>query len=289
MSRILLVYKRSYVERYRDDPRVLANLSKPERMRLRKTDRAHRNSLQSVREELVRRNLTVDVVWRGAISTRKKYDLVVAVGGDGTFFLASHSVGRTPLLGVNSDPNHSLGLHCGADQKTFPQMLDAVLAGRAKITKLNRMTVHVNSRRIPSLVINDVLFAHPSPAEMTRYKLTVDGKREDQRSSGLWIATASGSTAGIFAAGGRRMPFSSRRIQVLAREPYGWPRRPRLVRCTAKRSVEIHSLMAEAGMWIDGSYRQIMLRMGDRIRIQTGAEPLRVVHLDERRRRKLFP
>jgi NAD kinase len=41
-------------------------------------------------------------------------DLVVSVGGDGTFIRASHSVqeqSRTALLGVNSSPSSSFGFY----------------------------------------------------------------------------------------------------------------------------------------------------------------------------------
>ena len=63
----------------------------------------------------------------------------------------------------------------------------------------------------------------------------------------------------------------------------------RLLRGMAKRSLLLSSLMAEAAIWIDGSRLRYDLRLGDRVTVATGAEPLRVLGYDDARRRRLFP
>ena len=70
------------------------------------------------------------------------------------------------------------------------------------------------------ITLNDLLVAHANPAAMTSYTLDIGSVSEPQRSSGLWIATAAGSTAAIRAAGGRILPLRSRKLQYLVREPY---------------------------------------------------------------------
>ena len=57
----------------------------------------------------------------------------------------------------------------------------------------------------------------PTPAAMTSYTLDIGSVSEPQRSSGLWIATAAGSTAAIRAAGGCILPLRSRKLQYLVR------------------------------------------------------------------------
>jgi NAD+ kinase len=135
---------------------------------------------------------------------------------------------------------------------------------------------------------NDVLIAHRNPAAMTRYRLTVGAAPEDQRSSGLWVSTAAGSTAGIRSAGGRRMPITSKRLQYLVREPYTWPqRRYRLARGLVSR-LGLQTLTVDLGLWIDGSRVRYDLGLGDRVELQIGP-PLSVLCYDEKRRRRLFP
>src|SRR6185295_12301282 len=91
--------------------------------------------------------------------------------------------------------------------------------------RIHRMSVAINGKPVREQAFNDVLIAHRNPAAMTRYRLTIGASQEDQRSSGVWISTAAGSTAGIRSAGGRRMPITAKRLQYLVREPYTWPQR----------------------------------------------------------------
>jgi len=286
---VLLVYKRSFLERRRTELRLAGPIPRSERGRIEAADRENQRTLRHVRDELAARGLRVDMVYRGVLSVRKKYDLVVTVGGDGTFFLASHAVESTPVLGVNSDPDHSLGLHCGADRRTLSRVLDQVLRGTAPVVRLARLAIFVNGRRVRAYAVNDVLFASPNPALMSRYDLSIDGgPAERQRSSGVWFCTASGSTAGTYAAGGRPMPLASRRMQYVVREPYGWPRRPRWLRGFWTKRAELRCEMDAGAAWIDGSRRRIDLALGDRVVIRAGAPPLTVLNLDDARRRRLF-
>ena len=83
-------------------------------------------------------------------------------------------------------------------------------------TPVTRLAIDLEGRRLQP-ALNDVLVAHVQPAATSRYRLTLGRRSEEHRSSGLWVATAAGSTAGIRSAGGRPMPLTSRRIQFRAR------------------------------------------------------------------------
>jgi NAD+ kinase len=287
--RVLVVYKQSYLEAHRGDS-ALRRLEAKQRARLLRDDRENRSVLAFVMKELRKAGILATSVLRAKLAAQPRYDLIVTVGGDGTFFMAAHHAHGTPILGVNSVPWSSLGLFSGATRTTFPSKLKAALAGKLPATILNRFTVSVNGRVRPELGVNDVLIAHPSPAYLSRLAFSIDGRAaEIQRSSGLWISTAAGSTAAIRAAGGRRMPITDRRLQFLVREPYDWPSRARKQHGFAKRSVEVDILMNEAHLWVDGARTRVDLELGDRIRIATGAEPAVVLGVDLRRRDRLFP
>ena len=84
------------------------------------------------------------------------------------------------------------------------------------------------------------------------------------------------------------MPISSRRLQYLVREPYGWPqRRYRLGRGFSGR-LGLQTLTVDLGLWIDGSRVRYDLGLGDRIELGTGPA-LRVLGYNDARRRRLFP
>ena len=47
-------------------------------------------------------------------------DLIIAVGGDGTFLMASHFIfDKTPILGVNSDPRFKEGFFMTSEKNDF--------------------------------------------------------------------------------------------------------------------------------------------------------------------------
>jgi len=55
---------------------------------------------------------------------------------------------------------------------------------------------------------------------MSRYYLQVGKLLEEQRSSGVWIATAAGSTGGLRSAGGKVLPKEDKKFQYKPRELY---------------------------------------------------------------------
>lgn len=286
--KVLLVYKRSFLESHGGDRRIIAQLDPRSRTRLLRADVENRKARADVTAFLERRGVRYDAVVRGSAAARRRYELVVSLGGDGTFFAAARHVKDAPILGINSDPANSLGLWTCATRDTFPRPLELALEGRLPGTRLTRMALSINGRPIPEQPFNDVLFAHKNPAAMTRYRLEVDGRAEEQKSSGLWVATAAGSTAGIRSAGGRRMPVGSARLQYLVREPYAWPqRRYRFIRGFADR-VSLTSGIVDAGLWIDGARIRYDLHLGDRVDARRG-EPILVLGYDDRRRKRLFP
>jgi NAD kinase len=286
--RVLVAYKKSFLEIRGGRRRVLDALPAADRARFVRADLENKKALREVTSHLLRMGAKVDVVYRGTPGRRRLYDLVVSVGGDGTFLAAAGQVGETPVFGVNSDPSSSLGLWTCADRHTFRERLAAALRGEIPVRRLQRLRIVVNGRPVPELAFNDVLFASRNPAAMTRYRFTVDGRAEAQRSSGLWIATAAGSTAGIRSAGGRRMPLDATKIQYVVREPYTWPaRRYALARGFAS-DLRIVPMVGDSSLWIDGARTRKDLGLGARVEIRPGP-PLTVFGIDDRRRRRLFP
>ena len=286
--RVLIVYKKSFLESHGGDRRVVAQLEPADRARLTRADIENRRALGDVTGHLARQGVPTDAVFRGSIAARRKYDLVISLGGDGTFFATARYLKDTPILGINSDPANSLGLWTCADRSNFREPLELALAGRLKPKRIHRMLVSINGKPTREQAFNDVLLAHRNPAAMTRYRLSVGAVTEDQKSSGIWISTAAGSTAGIRSAGGRRMAIESRDLQYLVREPYTWPlRKYQLARGFTSR-LTFTTFMVDSAVWLDGSRVRYDLTLGDRVDLQSGP-PVHVLGYDDARRARLFP
>ena len=166
--RVLVVYKKSFLESHAADRRVIAQLEPRDRSRLLRADLENRRALADVTAHLEKLGVRYDAVFRGSLAERRPYELVVSLGGDGTFFAAARHLRDTPIMGINSDPSNSLGLWTAADRKGFRKPLELALAGKLRGTRLWRMRVSLNGKPPEERVFNDILLSHRNPAEIGR-------------------------------------------------------------------------------------------------------------------------
>jgi NAD+ kinase len=280
------------------DTRIKGLLARgdPTVRRLRRSHEDHESTRAEVEKAIAELGVEATFAEGARAKVEGDFGLVVTIGGDGTLLAASHRIGpNIPILGVNSAPGHSVGFFCAAKKGSVKQALVHALDGTTKGTVLTRMRVDLNDRCLHSRVLNDVLFSHTIPAATSRYILRVmhDGggpgagaephfDEEDQRSSGVWVGPAAGSTAAQRSAGGRILPLSSRKIQYVVREPYT----PLGERLTLSRgtidedgSIVILNKMREARLFLDGHHNVEDATVGDVITMRRSDETLTVLGL----------
>jgi NAD+ kinase len=281
--RVLVVYKKSAYQIYVRERRHtrVAELLRGKSSAVHGLMRAHKEhlrTLDSVRRALHAQGARAVFRHRSDRSSTDGFDLLVTVGGDGTLLWASQMVGDDcEVLAINSAPEDSVGYFCAGARAEFPDLLGDALRGRLRRTRLTRMQVDVDGEPVCKRVLNDVLFSHYSPAATTRYALTLRGRTEAQRSSGVWVATAAGSTAAIHSAGAPILPIGSKRLQFVVREPYAARGRGySLVRgaIAPGERLEIRSHMRAGRLYIDGPHIWRPVEIGAVLRIQRGSEPL---------------
>lgn len=199
--------------------------------------------------------------------------LVVAVGGDGTVLDVSHRVVGVPLVGINSDPDRSVGYFCAARAENCAGMLRAFMEDTARVVRLHRIAIDVDGVRHPFPCMNDILVTNQNPGMMSRYVLTAGQRSEKQASSGVWISTPAGSTAGIRSAGGTVMPLEGALVQYLVREPYA----PGSVHYELLRGIRhlreglsLRSLMDGGRLYIDGPHITAPFPLGATLRLSEG-------------------
>jgi NAD+ kinase len=291
--RVVVVAKRTAYRRFVEeerDPRAKALLRKrdPAVANWLDAHREHVRTVETVLRELERSGAQVMLVERAhAAFDPAGAALVVAVGGDGTLLAASHSVVHAPILGVNSAPGHSVGFFCSAQRATFRAMLAGALAGKLPSVKLTRMAVAVNGRLRTKHVLNEALYCHSSPAATSRYLLNHGKRTEEQRSSGIWIGPAAGSTAAQRSAGGRVLSLDSRALQLVVREPYtpsGKGYALTRLAIAYGDTVHVESKMDDSALFFDGPYRHVPVRLGDKVSFFASDEPLSVLGLKRSRR-----
>lgn len=290
--RVVVCAKRSAYRRFVEDEqdpraRILLDRKDPSVARWMDAHQQHVRTLDTVLAQLERRGVRTIMLERAHVAfDTADAALVVTVGGDGTLLAASHNVGDVPILGVNSAPKYSVGFFCAARRATFGRMIDEALEQRGPRVVLARMTVSINGRIRSRRVLNEALYTHSSPAATSRYILRHGRIREEQRSSGFWIGPAAGSTAAQRSAGGRVLPLSSRKLQLVVREPYApMGTRYRLLQVVVsdRSALEVQSKMQDACMFLDGPNMRLSVRLGDVVRFQVSEESLTVCGLSAQR------
>jgi NAD+ kinase len=159
--------------------------------------------------------------------------------------------------------------------------------------------------------LNDLLIANPSPAAVSRFRMgwlqeIPEGARADPSnqygtitrfggksfnvmdslnvwSSGMWICTATGSTAAMAAAGGKPMDFNSDELQYLIREHmvettvmdnYAFDVNNAMIKPDEKLHIRWNS--QKGRIFIDGSHLTQNLELGDEIYIDNQGPQLQL-------------
>lgn len=291
-GQVLVVYKKSsyqlYVEERHDAAFQRAMDRDPQtKARLLGGHRIQQEAIAHVESVLTKRGIPFKSRWRGKARGLNGFTLVLAVGGDGTLLdTAQWLLDDIPLLGINSDPTSSVGKLCATTAAGLEATLDAIDGGSLKATPHTRLRLRLDGEPVLGPCLNDVLYAHRSPAEMSRFelaRLSSAGEIESDtsiRSSGIWISTATGSTAAIRSAGGKVMPIRSRRLQYLVREPYSPPEAPHAEPACGYlapgEALRLTSRMNSAFVWADGPHRRTPVRYGQVVVVDAHPQPLNI-------------
>lgn len=242
---------------------------------------AHEKNLQSIEEIksiLDDLRISYSMICRSEMNSADlKNKLVVCVGGDGTLLDTSHYCWDSPILGVNSDPESSIGALCAANSLTFREVIKDIYAGRLLPSRTTRLSLTVGGKKSDLLVLNDILFCHKNPASMSRFFLSLNKKTESHRSSGIWVATAAGSTGGIYSCGADSLPIDQDRAIFRLREPY-WTdtKKPELLQGSFSKNdlLTIRSNMTDGQIFIDGPHKTIDIELGETVEIGLADQPL---------------
>jgi len=238
----------------------------------------HISCLDTVKSELSKRNIEYMCVARIDLNMRvSEIDLMISVGGDGTFLDASHFVEAVPMLGVNSSKSSSFGHFCLGNQNNFSQLLDDIASDRLKPENILRLELELNGEVLKQRPLNEILIAHNHPAATSRYLLQIDGIKEEQRSSGIWIGTPAGSTGSLRSAGGDVQQITENRFQYVVREPcLRLGEADKLLRGFVQRdkSIELVSQMRTGFIYIDGQHIDHPFGLGDKVVVRASKKDL---------------
>lgn len=276
-ERVLVIYKQSNYEQYilRDHSLKLKKnkaLSRP----LLESHRIHYESVAEVQRVLNQLRVNYMMMVRSKPFDEKNFDLVITVGGDGTFLESSQYLKKIPILGINSNPKESVGHFCAIHVSEFYKFLhrrsfSTMLASRLQVTIDGK-------KQRPAL--NDVLITNIHPASTSRYTVKIGSRKEEQKSSGMWISSSMGSTAAILGAGGRRLDKRGSRFQIKIREPYiqhGKKLKMDRLILSENQKLKIISGMRDGRVFMDGTKRVSSFILGSEVVVSGNAPKLKIL------------
>ena len=285
IRRACVVVKETYLElvQAQGDQRQLREieLRKPGVESVLESHKQHCFALDAVVNALSDAGIEIDVVKRSKdylVERMAPADLIVTVGGDGTVLRASHYIlGSTPVVGVNSAPITSFGHYCICDAQGFADTLAAIREGYLKPSPLLRLRAVLNGETLPELVLNEILITHQHPAGTSRYQVTRGALSEQQRSSGMIIATPAGLTGFLRSEGGTILPIDDRRFAFQERAPFlRLDEEHRLQSGLVEQGdvLTIVSQMQGGKLYIDGEHIQYDFSRGAVLTIEACSTPL---------------
>lgn len=275
---VLLLYKRSAYSIFSRKGNARAEIN-----RYKKAHDEHSGTLATVERILHKYGINYMKYARGQKIAYQRYGLVITVGGDGTFLEAARNANHQILLGVNSAPGTSVGKLCVATSRNFEKIIRKIRAGKGfHLDSWHRLRVELKGISSQIDCLNDILICHDNPAAVSRYYLKIGNIKEEQRGSGLWIATPAGSSGGIQSAGGKILKVTARKFQYMPRELFRGVNPAYCLKggiLTADKTVAVTSLMRNGSIFVDGTHVRLAFPFDAMLKVSLSSKPVTVIQI----------
>ena len=206
-------------------------------------------------------------------------DLLVVLGGDGTFLRAARAVAAVdvPILGVNAG---KVGFLSKAEAQQLEPVLELLCTGAYEIEP--RMTLEVRVLRggrgaaEVSVGLNEAALVRRSPARVVRLEVAIDDSHLGTYvADGLVVASPTGSTGYSFSAGGPILDPTSRNLVVTPVAAYLSAIRSIVV--SPRHSVTMRVVDAhDALLSIDGR-EDYPIPVGEGVQVRARQQPIRFI------------
>ena len=211
-------------------------------------------------------------------------DLVIAMGGDGTFLTAARAAAEfsTPLLGVNLG---RLGFLVDISPDEIPKRLLPILNGRYKTEQRNLLQAEL--QRDGEIIhrqtaVNEVVVHRWVTPSMIEIVTSIDGVfLNSQRSDGLIVATPTGSTAYSLSAGGPILHPALHALVLVPLNPHMLSNRPIVIDDDVKIEIRF-SQTKQINALVTCDHLEIPdVRISDKILIRKADKTITILHPED--------
>lgn len=208
-------------------------------------------------------------------------DLVIAVGGDGTFLTATRAIveNQTPLIGINLG---RLGFLVDISPDQIHCKLDNILNGEYLEEK--RYLLHARIIRDQQVIhqefaVNEVVVHRWITPSMIEIVTHINGVYlNSQRSDGLIISTPTGSTAYSLSAGGPIIHPSLSALVLVPLSPHTLSNRPIVIDDSSEIEISFNQ-SKQINALVTCDHLEIpKVLIGDKILIKKHSTPIKILH-----------
>ncbi len=203
---------------------------------------------------------------------------VISLGGDNHFIFVSHFLDATPIIGVNADRIRSHGGLLSLDERNVESVLRRIGDGQGRLDLWPRIDAFVDGKPV-GRATSEILAGERGRKDMSRHALSLNGgKEEEQKSSGLLVCTAAGST-GWFSAYAKPFPRGRAEARWVLTEPFPRDRKYKLRTGAFKAGgrLGVRSLNDSEGLVSVDCLRDAPFPFGSVAEFRLSEEPLRVL------------
>lgn len=206
-----------------------------------------------------------------------KTDLVISIGGDGTFLRSAAKIGDKgiPILGVNTG---RLGFLADTYFYDFEAALQDILQNNYQIEERTRLSVDIDQilKDGSTTALNDVAILKQDTASMISVNVNVDNEfLTVYEADGLLISTPTGSTAYAMSVGGPILSPTLSNVTLTPIAPHTLTSRPLVIDDSCELSIEVESRTDNYLLSLDG--RSTILPSDTKFKIRKATHPLKIV------------
>jgi len=247
------------------------------------TTREYKATMEIVKNILKKYGLNFHLANRDRLrkSQFQNKELVIAVGGDGTFLRAAQFIQNQPIFGVNADVKNKEGFFTSSDKNDFELKLRKIIRNEVNIRKFPRLEACINNKKINTLALNEFYIGPKKSYHAAKYVVEIDGKKERQKSGGILVTTPAGSYAWASACSNKRLALDSKNYQFIVREPYEGTifknYKLRNVLLSRSQKVKIISEMLDGILIADSVGKEFSFKIGCQAMIKLSANYLNII------------
>lgn len=209
---------------------------------------------------------------------KKSIDLVISLGGDGSFLNLVESVTERnlPIMGVNFG---RLGFLTAGLENELENLMNEYIKGEMMIYERNvlKMNLETKAGLLQKVALNDVVVASPDLSQITNlYVIVSEEPLFHMRGDGLIISTPTGSTAHSLSAGGSLVDPRVEAILLTPLSPQSLSSRPLIVRKSAHIVVGVKDEIDRADILMDGM-RVGELEKNQKLHVYTSEKVVKMV------------